>query len=1233
MLERATNVTLASEQWALGRILSSAAVISASCPSAIQARIPPRLMATHKKLKPLFWQHGSYAIELSSAWLSLVREKLQGVSLASPPLASFLYPKEMAESSVLTRSLRTGLGSVAVRTKSIAPPAPLGARRITVSARNTIPVPTRLLQRALGKSSLLAPDYLLYSEMRDIDSETGDYSDAQLTTPLYIPAGPGQLPHYFKPNMPVAAKMNEIIRNEDYQYSDLLWTLYQQLQPHQVSSLRLPMLLFLAQCSSPAELDRMQHLISTTPSLEFNNDVTTVAVRLYIRLRDISKAFEYFCRGLTKTSSPQPLEDLIIYSFWLRDWQLLANVWQAWINIRDDTPELLEVAKIPNFYRHLLHFLKYTGFYDRRELPEDFSLIPDVPATESQKPEIGYIFRYQFHKRLATSRFRDLVRQLSKNVLDGDCPVWEAEPFLMLVGTAEQHETFIKKAAEGTSLVHFPQTFSSYREMESYQPSEELLLTVFSVAKKLKDDAMVLMVYEDWIRFYSYLPQNVMFKLMNYFAYRGDPKAVHTIWKRHRKDPLRIMKGYGDTANGAKPRRAAPLYPAGSTENDAINDVHEPYDLRMTYRRYRLISFAMQGSVKRARMQLDEIVRMEGGADLTLWNSLLVGFRRANDYRGAVKLFMELTTVAQPENKIFANMMSTAATQGDLQYALELFGQAKELKMENTQDIVEKVVFAFCCTRQFTQGRAVLEWALESGLASTRMFNHLMRGLATENRLPELEAVVSLMEKHSVSWDSYTFVAYMRGFVNTRMPEVAWKVFHMALQARRLIPDADHFTVLMYGWNTSGQPWRSFEMAKLMSELNVDHSMDTVRLLVIAKHQWTLMYATNPNMTQVPCEGGDPETLIEHYRHNLRLAETSMSHPREWHVHSVVHSEMVAKSLATLTTICQWELAEELLEMFQSGSNSQRLPNNVLAPAMWIYYNKREYTKVKAAWNKMFSSAVDSGRASARMVKSQVAEAGSEAAAPEPVADQLPQLTDDADSTVLPAAKWALDGPFTTMRFVLTQEGDARGLFTLTNRLMAHGFCLSRRNWNHVVQVLAQRGLHVDAFAICEKRLIQSWAGWATRRRRMGGGRALKPEMTWLGRHKHTVFATSYTLTVLLNEHQKLQEMEPWSSEAASTLEFLREHCKNVLEALRTWKYSGSEIERELFGENEMVRELRAHHERDLRYEREQFDRLVGGENLQFPGFEEDEERQRRSAISKDPQAGKAVEGKLSRAD
>ncbi|KAL2886056.1 Pentatricopeptide repeat-containing protein mitochondrial [Ceratocystis lukuohia] len=1191
-----------------GRLLNSA-LTPTSCRSSTQIQIRPRPAVTHKKLKPMFWQHGGSAIELSSAWLSLAREKLKDVSLVSPPLASFLYPKDMADKTVLSQSLRTGLASVSIRTKSCSA-TPSGARKITVSARNTIPAPMMPLQRALGMSSLLAPDYLRYSQMRDVDTEPGEYYDAEISQPLYVPAGPGQQPHYLQPQMSTSTKINEIIRNEDYQYSDLLWKLYQQLPPHEVPAVRLPMLLFLAQCSSAAELDRMQHLISATPNIEFTNELTTVAVRLYIRLRDISKAFQYFYYGLTKTSSPQPLEDLLIYSFWLRDWQLLSNVWQAWINVRDDTPRLLEVAKIPNFHRHLLRFLKYTGFYDRHELPEDFSLIPDVPAQEPKDPSAGYIFRYQFHQRLANSRFRDLVQQLSKNVLAGDCPLWEAEPFLSLVASSEQYEAYIMKAAESKNHVCFDRVFKLYRNAKSYSPSQDFLQAVFLVAKQIKNDQMAIMAYEDWIQFHSYLSQGFMFKLMNYFAYRGDPKAVHTIWKRHRRDPINAMKPKNSSMplDKARPKRAVPLHPVGNTENDAINDIQEPFDLRMTYRRYRLVAFAMQGSVKRARAQLDEIVRMEGGADLMLWNSLLVGFRRSKDYRGAVKLFMELTAVAQPDNKVFANMMSTAATQGDLQYALELFGQAKELKMENTVDIVEKVVFAFCCARQFTQGKAVLEWALESGLASTRMFNHLMRGQAAENKLLGVEAMVELMEKHSFSWDNYTFVAYMHGFVNTRMPEAGWKVYNMALKSRRLIPEAEHFAVLMCGWNLSGQPWRTFEMDELMRKLDVPHSLDTIRLMVIAKRQSDEMHANKPQMTQVPCEGGEPESLVNYYRRQLELNKTNMSNPREWHVHSVVHSQMVARSLATLTTIHHWDLAEELLEMYQGDTNFIKLPNSVLSPAMWIYYNKRDYAKVKSIWNKMFSSAVDSGRASASMVQSQVAEAGSEAAAPEPVADQLPQRTSD-NSAVLSGVRWVLDGPFTTMRFVLTQEGDARGLLGLANRLVANGFCLSRRNWNHVVQVLAQRGLHIDAFDICEKRLIQTWAGWATRRRRMGGGRALKPETRWLGRHKNTVFATSYTLIILLNEHQKLKEMEPWSSDAAATLEHLRENCKNVLDALNTWKYCGSEIEKDLFGENEMVRELKAHQERDLRYEREEFERLVRGEPLQPLNLRNEEDK------------------------
>jgi pentatricopeptide repeat-containing protein PET309 len=104
-----------------------------------------------------------------------------------------------------------------------------------------------------------------------------------------------------------------------------------------------------------------------------------------------------------------------------------------------------------------------------------------------------------------------------------------------------------------------------------------------------------------------------------------------------------------------------------------------------------------------------------------------------------------------------------------------------------------------------------------------------------------------------------------------------------------------------------------------------------------------------------------------------------------------------------------------------------------------------------------------------------------------------------------------------------------------------------------------------EAFFVCEERLMPQWAGWYRLRVLQNVKNRIPLELRRLGSGPRYLRPTSHTLLILAKEYMDLEQMAPWSAEAAKLVNILNEECARVVRAITTMIRSGSDLETEIF--------------------------------------------------------------------
>ncbi|CAK7227793.1 hypothetical protein SBRCBS47491_006689 [Sporothrix bragantina] len=992
----------------------------------------------------------------------------------------------------------------------------------------------------------------------------------------------------------------------DYDAFDRSWHLYGLLEDGpQKTDVALTLLHFISSSKRATEASRTLHLFERLSPSSWDAPAVSAAIRaLLLSKKDRPAALSLFRRSTATQAwadDAAPGMDLLLAdALKTYSWSMVAEVWDVYKRKteRNKVPASLlqAVVVLPNLPAMLQSFSDFLVSGEKQPSNEAEHL-----NMESLKETFKAILEASLHRIDPEITF-PLVRALTN-------------PRVL--------ESFIEVAINKKMPALAAQAYAEYRLMPRYRPHTTTLVNMVRHVYFPDNVRGMEDVLKDWYNakgrpnFWGYQ------KYLAFYASRGDVASVYRLWSE-------FVKAYPTAIESAEDTFAHLL------------KVH-----------------AVRGDVAQVEQTFAEIKsKYNVEPNVICWNIRLHIHAERGHSVTAMNVFEDLCEAVQPDDYSFGTIMSLVGGRGDLGLVLDLYWLAQQCGVPITESIIDPIVEAYCQNDRHDEAERLCVVTTREGTVAgkpyTALWNTLLQHHAYRHDLVAVNRILNVMTRLQVRYDDGTYSALLFAMAQCRQPRRAAELLRVAQEDGLFRPTAHHYMLLMMAYLRSKQPHRALQVNRLMHHMGFQRSSQQIQMVIKAFSQWQEYPKDEKAGTTNGASATERRDLfakaLREFQRSLAVPDRELpSLPSSRKQKQAVGREAARMHLGAvrrfsfvvfmLVQARDFAGVEEVMQLYQSVvSDDERqrpLPLKLCNALMLSDYHEGRFDRVKEMWQDILGrtkeisrpqslqdtrleSVLGHSKPDGNETDLQLSIKAAKSKAPE-------DHDQDRDSRRLVVAKlqYGLTDPLKTMQRLLTAERDADGLEQLVNNdVLANGFLLDSKNWNHYVQNLARLGRTTDAFAVCEERLMKRWSGFSLLRARYRGLHDIEP-VPWQpssspsesqsgkmpespiqhakdlraalgadhkGEEKQDANQTgsanlrtarlqqiresatrfnrpmTYTLMVLARAYVELEQMAMWSSAAERQLKELPATCPKSVHAVRTMVRMNSRIEGRVFG-------------------------------------------------------------------
>lgn len=996
------------------------------------------------------------------------------------------------------------------------------------------------------------------------------------------------------------------------------WNLYNRLEDGpQKTELSRAVLQFLVPSKRPTEAHRIVCIFEEIDPSLWDAATVSGAIKAQLSLKNRTEALLIFQRGTVTEAwadgAAPGLDLLIANALKTYSWDVISAVWNVYKKKtgRNKAEETLlkAVVTLPNLQEKMQLFSEFNDMVAQKS-EQTKQMEQDAESTE----------------RLDLESLKEAFKAIleaSLSRLDPDL----AYPFVRSLTNPRVLENFIQVLINKKRIDLAARAYSEYRLMPKFKPHTSTLTEMVRYVYYPQNPRGMEEVLKDWynskgrLNFWGYQ------KYLAFYASRGDVTSVYRLWSEF-----------------------TTVYPT------AIRSAEDTFA-------HLLKVHAVRGDLAQVEQAFSEIWDKYNVKPNTIcWNIRLHIYVERGHYAKAMQIFEELCETVEPDDYSFSTIMSIVGGRGDLELVLDLYWLAQQCGVQITESIIDPIVEAYCQNDRYDKAERLCVTTTRDGKVGgkpyTALWNTLLHHHALRHDLVAVNRILNVMTRLQVKYDSGTYSALLFALAQCRQPRRAVELLRAAQEDGIFRPSAHHYTLLMMAYIRSKQPHRALQVNRLMHHMGFQRSSQQIQMVIKAFSQWQDFPKGDK-----PASGGlSAAERRDLFAKALREFQRSLSVQDRESSLSFRTKEAVGREAARmhlgavrrfsfvvfmLVQARDFAGVEEVLQLYKSiapaDERQQPLPLKLCSALMLSDYYEGRSDRVKEMWQNILGRTQEISRPQALKdtrlesilghIKNdgvetdiQVAIAANELA-PESI-ELNASVPEKHDPRVVAKLRYGLTDPLKTMQRLYAAERNPDALIRLVNKdVLANGFLLDSKNWNHYVQNLARLGRTSEAFSVCEDRLMGQWSGFAAlraRHRRREDEDSNQPatgQQSSLSSHqlqaqsqsqsrKDPIFGDeksgassndqdsnktgsasprmsrlqkiresatrynrpmTYTFMVLAKAYLELEQMAVWSSAAERQFQDLAAKCPRSVHAMRTMVRMNSRIEGRVFGGGDNV--------------------------------------------------------------
>ncbi|KAL7628088.1 hypothetical protein AAE478_002285 [Parahypoxylon ruwenzoriense] len=1078
---------------------------------------------TTRQLRSSFWQHGAADIELTTAWQALMHGTFD---LGTGTTAA---PEEGNRSSTLSAS--------AFLLDFLYPSGAINLmRRLTPSSPSSPGPPSNSYPgsfRHRQSFSKLAPRLYMPTLPRrqdhrseaepatDLELYNADSSTHEQESDITY-GGDAELGHGDH-----LEELQSLLSSADPENADHVWLHYKALDGPLQADYMIQVLNFLSTSGRLTDSWKISELFHKLPISQWDNYTFIAGVTAELNLQNFNSALELFVQGLKHESLEAAS---LVDAFDL----LLADA------LRSSIPELLKAL--------WKNYPEMAARWEFEGITSQLRYVSSVPGLAERALDFQAHGRQQLQEPTSTEISEEVLDTLQKILVRRAlvaCADSQIIPLLNVTKDPLAFEEFLRQVTSRGKHQLGIEVYDLYRDLPGSTPSHNVLYEIFKaytgmVAPLSAKYYGLELLWGDWYRFHTAPSRRAFSRYLAFYAAGGDVERVRTLWTKS-------IELYRDD----------PEFPVLESDDIFAHLLHV---------------HAVRGENEEAQRIFDDISgKFSIEPNLYCWNILLNAYVKAGDYDGAISVFEKLAAAGEPDKYSYGTIMQMAGDRGDLGFTIDLYRRAQKSGIPPNDAILSSLVDAYCQNDHLKEAEHVCVRAVTKGIVATRMWNKLIHYHALHRDLAGINNLLNLMAEKDIPYNQFTYQQLLLGLSLCRQSQHALHLLAVALKDRIFEVTPDHFHIVMGALLITGEPAAVQRLHKLMQDQGFPSSSGTLFRLTQALGQWkNLPTRQRSRLTATQWLGAALRSFYRIYglgdrKEFIRLSSPNTRRSQKGELLGMSTEKLHFSTMVYMfTQLKDFVQAREFVDLYRYVFQSQDsadgiLPVTMLNSVMLADFQENHHDRVRATWDVLFETAKKEARS----------------------ADYIEELPHTPK--ISPKYRYILSGGLEVMQRLLFTKGDAAGIQKLIKDVRDEGFEIDSKNWNYYIQVLVQLKQYKEAFFTCEKILMPNWTGWFVVRTRENVRNKLPLDLRRKGASPRYLRPVATTLYRLAQGYTELDQLAPWSAEAAKAAKEIEKECMQVVRAIKSMIRVHSKLEYEIFGQEESFDSI------DARYDDEDY--------------------------------------------
>ncbi len=638
--------------------------------------------------------------------------------------------------------------------------------------------------------------------------------------------------------------------------------------------------------------------------------------------------------------------------------------------------------------------------------------------------------------------------------------------------------------------------YLDWRRHDDFNPSTEVLFEILRSVGFIQSldgfKANIESVTEDFRRIHGKLTQQAILFLMYTYARLGKTSKVHDLFAEFREQ------------HADQPLWARPLRP-----------------LIMVHVRRSEMGKAIE---QFERMATEFNVQ----PDVVCHNMLLHGYSRAGDYEGCLQHLAKMReSGVKPDAFSFGPVLHACGQRGDVDMAKQFLEEAEGQGTTFNTAMLCGLAEAYIGNDNVEEAVAVAEAALKVKQETpekltgylTPLWNHALTAYAGRSNIGSLLRLCRKMKDNGIALDGMSYAAMMLCLANILQTNAAERIMHKVMRRNSVRIVSFHYAILMAGYVAQREYDRVFRLHEQMKARMIPETISTRLPLLKAKALAEVKELKALGVNRHDARLFDAEADLRELVEDVDAITVAESEPRQGLARMPITQSNPDAFFSYIIRLYgerkSFEFVRELFGMYmrkkrETHGSGYGLPLRLLSALMITYRHAKRWTDADECWSLAQQQA-------AKMVKlvdltvssptvnsdgpsspSSVAVVTAKESADEGQFGRDPTSLITRPGRISPSYSSVLSSTLVVYLRALADQGRAETITFTVNSLLTAGYTLDTHAWNTYVEALARSGRPLDAFRVCESRLISSWPGWKYSKLPFYYKPRLKP--SWLNR-------------------------------------------------------------------------------------------------------------------------------------